>query len=162
MNRRQFITALSITAFAALNSVKSIASSIEKFILSDKEWRMKLNDKQYNVLRDEGTEPSWSSPLNNEKRKGVYKCVGCDLELFTSEMKFDSGSGWPSFYTSIKGALETKKDWKLFVPRTEYHCARCGGHQGHVFEDGPKPTGQRWCNNGIALKFTPENSKKNV
>jgi peptide-methionine (R)-S-oxide reductase len=93
--------------------------------------------------------------LNDEKRDGVYKCAGCDLELFTQEMKFDSGTGWPSFFKSIEGSLATKSDNKLFNSRTEYHCARCGGHQGHVFNDGPEPTGQRYCNNGVALQFVP-------
>ena len=116
---------------------------------------MKLTEKQFKILRKEGTEKPWSSPLNDEKREGVYHCAGCDLALFTSEMKYDSGTGWPSFYTHIEDALETKLDFKLIVPRTEYHCARCGGHQGHVFKDGPEPTGQRWCNNGEALRFVP-------
>ncbi|MEC8066959.1 MAG: peptide-methionine (R)-S-oxide reductase MsrB [Pseudomonadota bacterium] len=133
----------------------ALAQQIEKLELSDKEWRMKLTEKQYKILRKEGTEKPWSSPLNDENREGVYHCAGCDFPLFTSEMKYDSGTGWPSFYTHIKDALETKLDFKLIVPRTEYHCARCGGHQGHVFKDGPEPTGQRWCNNGEALKFVP-------
>jgi peptide-methionine (R)-S-oxide reductase len=104
-------------------------------------------------LRDEGTEPAGSSPLDKEYRKGEYRCAGCDLPLFTSEMKYDSGTGWPSFFQHIAGHVQTKRDFKLIWPRTEYHCARCGGHQGHVFDDGPKPTGQRWCNNGLALVF---------
>jgi peptide-methionine (R)-S-oxide reductase len=107
-------------------------------------------------LREEGTERPFSSALNKEKRKGTYVCAGCGQPLFTSDMKFDSGTGWPSFFRCIPGALDTKQDRKLFVTRTEYHCARCGGHQGHVFEDGPKPTGQRWCNNGVALAFVPD------
>jgi len=106
-------------------------------------------------LRDEGTEPRWSSALNNELRDGEFICAGCDLPLFTSETKYESHSGWPSFYDHIEGHIETKRDFKLIWPRTEYHCARCGGHQGHVFDDGPKPTGQRWCNNGLALRFIP-------
>jgi peptide-methionine (R)-S-oxide reductase len=124
--------------------------------LSNDEWRKRLDKAQYNVLREEGTERPGSSPLNAEKRPGVFACAGCDLPLFTSEMKYESGTGWPSFFTTIPGAFETKKDHLLFTPRTEYHCARCGGHHGHVFDDGPAPTGQRWCNNGVALKFIPK------
>jgi len=122
---------------------------------TDDEWRDQLDPEQYHILRDEGTEYAFSSPLNEEKRQGQYVCAGCGLPLFTSEMKFDSGTGWPSFFTAIEGAVETKTDYKLAAPRTEYHCVRCGGHQGHVFKDGPAPTGQRWCNNGVALKFIP-------
>ena len=121
----------------------------------ERDWRRRLNADQYRVLREEATERRFSSPLHAEKRAGTYVCAGCGTPLFKSSMKFDSGTGWPSFYTAIPGALETKTDRKLFVPRTEYHCARCGGHQGHVFNDGPAPTGQRWCNNGVALKFVP-------
>jgi peptide-methionine (R)-S-oxide reductase len=122
---------------------------------ADRDWKNTLTPAQYRVLREEGTERPFSSPLNDEKRPGTYVCAGCGQPLFTAEMKFDSGTGWPSFYTCIEGALETKLDRKLFVTRTEYHCAGCGGHQGHVFEDGPEPTGQRWCNNGAALRFLP-------
>ena len=123
---------------------------------SDGEWRSVLTPEQYKVLRHEGTERAGTSPLNDEKRTGSYVCAGCGQALFTSDMKFDSGTGWPSFFTAIQGALETKPDRKLFTVRTEYHCARCGGHQGHVFEDGPDPTGLRYCNNGVALRFIPE------
>ena len=119
------------------------------------EWKRQLNPTQFNVLREEGTERPFSSALNDEKRPGVFACAGCDLPLFTSRMKFDSGTGWPSFITSIPGHFVEKRDMKLFVSRTEYHCMRCGGHHGHVFDDGPPPTGQRWCNNGVALKFIP-------
>jgi len=131
----------------------------DKVKLSNDEWRKRLDKTQYNVLREEGTERAGTSPLNNEKRAGVYTCAGCDLPLFTSEMKYESGTGWPSFFTTIPGVFETKKDFHLFMARTEYHCARCGGHHGHVFDDGPKPTGLRYCNNGVALKFVPKNAK---
>jgi peptide-methionine (R)-S-oxide reductase len=106
-------------------------------------------------LREEGTERAYSSPLDGEKRKGTYFCVACDHPLFSSDTKFDSGTGWPSFYDHLPNAFETKLDFILLLPRTEYHCARCGGHHGHVFDDGPKPTGLRYCNNGVALKFVP-------
>jgi len=129
---------------------------MEKIARSDAEWRATLDPDQYKVLRHEGTERPFSNSLNDEKRKGTYVCAGCGQPLFTAEMKFDSGTGWPSFYTCLPGAMETKVDRKLFMVRTEYHCARCGGHQGHVFEDGPAPTGQRWCNNGVALRFEPD------
>jgi peptide-methionine (R)-S-oxide reductase len=130
--------------------------AIEPLELSDAEWKRRLSPAAYDVLRREGTERPFTSPLNDEKRAGTYVCAGCELPLFTHKMKFDSGTGWPSFYTHLPGAVKTKRDFKLILPRTEYHCARCGGHQGHVFKDGPKPTGERWCNNGVALKFVPE------
>jgi peptide-methionine (R)-S-oxide reductase len=118
-------------------------------------WRDELDDDAYRVLFEEGTERPFSSALDAEKRPGVYLCAACGLPLFTSEMKFDSGTGWPSFFTHIPDHLGTKIDLKLVWPRTEYHCLRCRGHQGHVFDDGPRPTGQRWCNNGVALRFLP-------
>lgn len=114
-----------------------------------------MSAEQYRVLRKEGTEPPWTSPLNDEKRAGTYVCAGCEQALFTADMKFDSGTGWPSFFDVIDGAIGTKRDFKLILPRTEYHCSRCGGHQGHVFKDGPRPTGLRYCNNGVALSFVP-------
>jgi peptide-methionine (R)-S-oxide reductase len=121
--------------------------------LSESEWRSRLTPAQFKVLREEGTERAGTSPFNSEKRKGIYQCAGCDLPLFDASMKFDSGTGWPSFFNFIPGALLTKTDFKAIYPRKEYHCARCGGHHGHVFDDGPKPMGLRYCNNGVALKF---------
>ena len=117
----------------------------EKLQLSKEEWRKRLNAEQFDILREEGTE-----------RPGVFACLGCNLPLFTSAMKYESGTGWPSFFTTIPGVFGTTTDYKLILPRTEYHCIRCGGHHGHVFDDGPPPTGQRWCNNGVALKFIPK------
>ena len=122
---------------------------------SEEEWKKILTPEQFAVLRKEGTEPPGSSPLDREHREGTFVCAGCELSLFTSKMKFDSGTGWPSFFTTIPGHVGKKTDYKILLPRTEYHCVRCGGHQGHVFNDGPQPTGERWCNNGVALKFVP-------
>jgi peptide-methionine (R)-S-oxide reductase len=119
-------------------------------------WRNAISPERYQVLFEEATEPPRSSPLNREKRPGTYICAACHLPLFTSEAKFESGTGWPSFTQPVPGHVGTKRDFKLVLPRTEYHCARCGGHQGHVFDDGPAPTGQRWCNNGLGLEFVPE------
>ena len=123
------------------------------------EWKKALTPQQFYVLRQEGTERAGSSPLDNEKRPGVFVCAGCTLPLFTSAMKFDSGTGWPSYFTTIPGVFGTTRDFKLLLPRTEYHCIRCGGHHGHVFDDGPRPTGLRYCNNGVALRFIPKTGK---
>jgi peptide-methionine (R)-S-oxide reductase len=122
---------------------------------SDEEWRRILDPAQYRVLRQHGTEQPFSSPLDREKRKGTFACAGCDLPLFSSETKFDSGTGWPSFYAPLPNAIGTSEDRSLFMTRTEVHCRRCGGHLGHVFDDGPPPTGLRYCINGVALKFMP-------
>ena len=160
MQRRGFVAALA-GLFAARHVAAAdkpagaAAPKVEKLKLSDEEWQRRLSPEQYAVLRHEATERAGSSPLNGEKRKGTFVCAGCDLPLFRSDAKFESGTGWPSFFDYIPGALGMKRDFKLILPRTEYHCARCEGHQGHVFEDGPKPTGLRYCNNGVALKFVP-------
>ena len=133
----------------------AVSSPADPLNLSSEEWRKRLTPEQFAVLRKEGTERAGTSPLDAEKRPGVFVCAGCDLPLFTSAMKFDSGTGWPSFFTTIPDVFVTRRDFKLVWPRTEYHCARCGGHHGHVFDDGPAPTGLRYCNNGVALRFIP-------
>lgn len=129
---------------------------VEKLVKSRDEWKALLPPDRYAVLFEEATERPFSSALNDEKRRGVFVCAACHLPLFESRTKYESGSGWPSFFQPIPGRLETKRDDKLSVPRTEHHCARCGAHQGHVFEDGPPPTGLRYCNNGLAVVFVPE------
>jgi peptide-methionine (R)-S-oxide reductase len=152
------------TAFAALgafaltrpmNSASNAAEGDFEIAMTDEEWKAKLSPEAYQVLRHEGTEHPFTSPLNDEHRAGTFLCAGCDLPLFLSETKFDSGTGWPSFYTFIEGSLGTTVDNTLGMTRTEVHCSRCGGHQGHVFEDGPPPTGLRYCINGVSLKFEP-------
>ncbi|MEM0986906.1 MAG: peptide-methionine (R)-S-oxide reductase MsrB [Pseudomonadota bacterium] len=147
-------TSETVTVSTAANSA---LADVDKWrSLTDADWRERLDNSAFRVLRLEGTEPSFSSALNDEKRDGVFHCAGCDLPLFSSETKYDSGTGWPSFWKPIsETALGTKPDNKLWYTRTEYHCARCLGHQGHVFEDGPRPTGLRYCNNGLALTFRP-------
>jgi peptide-methionine (R)-S-oxide reductase len=163
LSKRRFI-ALTATAFAGagaahlLNAVPANAASGEIFEImkTDEEWRRILTAEQYRVMRKEGTERAFSSPLNDEKRKGIFHCAACDLPLFSSEAKFDSGTGWPSFFEALPDAVAYKTDFKLIYPRTEEHCRRCGGHLGHVFKDGPPPTGKRHCINGVALTFKPD------
>lgn len=148
LNRRQFLSILIIFGSFLINR--------RVLAMTDKDWKDKLRPEEYDVLIKDGTERPGSSILNLEKRKGSYSCVGCDSKLFTSDMKFDSGTGWPSFFDYVPGALGFKTDFKILIPRKEYHCSNCKGHHGHVFKDGPEPTGLRYCNNGIVLKFIPE------
>lgn len=163
ISRRYFITAMlasvSYAAITSLSGVKKAMSADDKITpitKSDNQWQKELPAQSYEVLRHEGTEHPFTSPLNEEKREGTFVCAGCDLPLFPSKFKYNSGTGWPSFFDVLPGHVETKTDFKIIAPRTEYHCARCGGHQGHVFNDGPEPTGLRYCNNGVALKFVPK------
>ena len=165
MDRRSFIK-LASGAAGILVTGKFIGMEvamadhrIEKISKSNAQWQKELTPQQYDVLREEGTERAFTSPLNNETRKGMYVCAGCGMELFPSRYKFDSGTGWPSFFDALPGHIETKTDYLLAMSRTEYHCARCGGHHGHVFNDGPAPTGLRYCNNGVALKFIADGAK---
>jgi len=138
------------------NSMSSnIATNIDWKDIKKPEWKTRLSTEEFYVMRKEGTERPWSSEHNDEKRVGTFNCAACGLPLFESVSKFESGTGWPSFWKPIAGNVETKRDFKMVIPRTEYHCKRCGAHQGHVFKDGPNPTGLRYCNNGVALDFVP-------
>ena len=158
MNRRRFLIitgAVCALPIPLIAGQKAQNGAVAKLELSEEQWRERLTAGQFYILREDGTEGPRTSELLYEKRDGTFACAGCDNPMFASSTKYESGTGWPSFYDFLPGALETKTDYKLIWPRTEYHCARCGGHHGHVFKDGPKPTGLRYCNNGEALKFLP-------
>jgi peptide-methionine (R)-S-oxide reductase len=157
MNRRKAIaTIMTASATWSIWGRGGAASGSFEVTRSDAEWKAMLSDLEYRVMRKEGTERAFTSPLHDLKTAGTYHCRGCDLALYSSKHKFDSGTGWPSFWQAIDDrAIATKRDWKLVIPRTECHCARCGSHMGHIFDDGPKPTGKRHCINGVSLVFKP-------
>lgn len=158
INRRAFIgvagAAGAALTFLSVGRANGASRSFE-FALSDSDWRKRLGPERYRILREAGTERPYSSPLNKEHRRGTFACAGCGLPLFSSATKFDSGTGWPSFFRPLPNAIVTRADHSLFMERTEVLCRRCGGHLGHVFDDGPRPTGLRYCMNGLALKFVP-------
>ncbi len=157
MNRSTFVAAAAaaVTTFAAAKSGIAAAQTYP-VMHSDDNWRQILGPERYDILRRGGTEPAFSSPLIAEKRAGVYRCAGCSLALFSSKAKYDSGDGWPSFWTAMPNATRTQNDYALVEPRTEVHCRRCGGHLGHIFDDGPRPTHLRYCIDGLALRFIPD------
>ena len=158
LTRRRMMTTGGVAALVALGAGFGAvrAGTVEKISRTDAEWRARLTADQYSVLRREGTEPPFTSALLNEHRPGAFACAGCDLPLFSSKTKFDSGTGWPSFWAPLDGAVTTKEDTSFGMTRTAVMCSRCGGHLGHVFDDGPQPTGLRYCMNGLALKFVPD------
>lgn len=159
ITRRHVVTSGSLAALAALTGRSNMAMSAEAnyaVTRSDDEWRRVLSREQYDVLRKHGTERAGTSPLNHEKRAGTFLCAACEQPLFSSKTKYESGTGWPSFYQPLPNAIGTSVDRSWFATRTEVHCSRCGGHLGHVFEDGPRPTGLRYCMNGVAMQFVPE------
>ena len=155
MKRRFFLYAGLVGAAATAAGLPIQAEETFEITLTEADWRARLSPEAFAVLREEATERAGSSPLDREKRKGVFHCAGCDLPLFSSDAKYDSGTGWPSFWQPLPDAVRTRPDRGLFGTRTEVHCRRCGGHLGHVFDDGPKPTGKRYCMNGVAMAFVP-------
>ncbi|MFA7292842.1 MAG: peptide-methionine (R)-S-oxide reductase MsrB [Rhodocyclaceae bacterium] len=160
MDRRQSLVSLLGLSMLPFGRYAAAAGTDRPVLAKAKsEWAKLLSPPAYNVLFEDGTERPGSSPLNGEKRDGTFVCAACFQPLFDSSKKYESGTGWPSFWQPLPGAVATKRDFKMILPRTEYHCARCGGHQGHVFDDGPQPTGQRYCNNGVALQFVPRGDK---
>ena len=159
MSRRTFLVRLSALAALFSSGVMAQAVAVAKLVKSPAEWKKLLPAASYKILFEDGTEPPGSSAFNSEKRAGTFVCAACNLPLFDSAAKYESGTGWPSFHSALPGALGTKTDFKMILPRTEYHCVRCSGHQGHVFDDGPKPTGKRYCNNGLALSFVVKGDK---
>jgi len=157
LTRRAFhIAGLGLASFAAVRAVHAGESQEFEIMKSDEDWKKELTKEQYYVLRQHGTERAGTSPLDKLYEPGTYHCAACDLPVYSSDAKFDSGTGWPSFFQPIDNAIGTSTDWKLIYSRTEVHCRRCGGHLGHVFDDGPPPTGKRYCMNGVAMKFVPK------
>ena len=163
IDRRALLTAgvalgalMAASKFSEAETMTTTTQDIDWRKLTDADWRKRLDPQAYDVLRKHGTERPGTSPLNHEKRKGTFACAACDLPLFSSDTKFESGTGWPSFYQPLPGAIGTTSDRSFFMTRTEVHCSRCEGHLGHVFDDGPKPTGLRYCMNGVAMKFAAE------